>query len=263
VSDRTRMRIAGAQMPVTRNVQENRERILRAIDAARGRGADILLTPEGSLSGYTPDFDAEAVRAALSEVTEAARAAGIGLALGTCFVEPEDGRCYNQLRFYAPDGAFLGCHTKTLRCADHSEPPRGELNDYAVRPLRTFEFGGIVVGGLICNDLWANPECTPMPDPHLSQQLARMGARVIFHAVNGGRSAGEWSQVAWRYHESNLRMRARAGRLWIATVDNCHPVHLRCSAPSGILAPDGSWLVRAPERGEQIYVGDVDLGPDV
>ena len=30
-----------------------------------------------------------------------------------------------------------------------------------------------------------------MPDPHLTQQLARMGARVVFHAVNGGRDGGE------------------------------------------------------------------------
>jgi len=252
-----KIRIAGAQLPVTENVEANVAAILRALDFARANGADILLTPEGSLSGYTPHFDASAVQQALDAVTGAARAAGVGLALGTCFVEPDDGLCYDELRFYAPDGEFLGFHSKILLCGTvRDDPPQGELNDYAASPLRTFGFNAITVGGLVCNDMWANPECTPQPDPHLTQQLAAMGARVIFHAVNGGRSGGEWSQVAWNYHESNLRMRARAGRVYLATVDSSAPVHLRCSAPSGILAPDGAWLVRAPERGEQCYVAD-------
>jgi predicted amidohydrolase len=255
-----KLRIAGAQFAVRNDVQANRAAILRAIDYARTERADILLTPEGSLSGYTPHFEPSAVRQALAEVVEAARAAALGLALGTCFIEPDDGLCYDELRFYGPDGAFLGFHSKILLCGTMcDEPPQGELNCYAARPLRTFAFRGATVGGLICNDMWANPECTPQPDPHLTQQLVRMGARAILHAANGGRSGGEWSQVAWSFHEANLRMRARAGRVYIATVDSSEPVHLRCSAPSGIVGPDGQWQVRAPDRGEQYYVGDVML----
>ena len=81
-----------------------------------------------------------------------------------------------------------------------------------------------------------------MPDPHLLQQLSRMGAKVVFHAVNGGRDGGETSRVAWWYHESNLRLRAMAGKLWIVTVDSCEPVTLPCSAPSGVINPRGSVL---------------------
>ncbi|MCZ7544149.1 MAG: hypothetical protein M5R40_11730 [Anaerolineae bacterium] len=182
--------------------------------------------PEGSLSGYTHDFDAGAVADALRRVAARARESGLGLALGTCFVEPQDNRRYNQIRFYTPDGAYLGFHSKTLLCGTPTEPPEGEINHFDVSPLRVFDYMGIPAGGLICNDLWANPEATPMPDVHLSQQLARMGARVVFHAVNGGRDGSAWSDLAWQYHESNLRMRARAGRVWIVTVDNCHPTHL-------------------------------------
>ena len=118
----------------------------------------------------------------------------------------------------------------------------------------------ITVGGLICNDMWANPGCTPMPDTHLSRQLSKMGAKIIFHAVNGGRDAGEWSEnVNWHYHESNLRMRARAGGLWIATVDNCHPSELRCSAPSGVIDPTGGWVCRAEPKGEQYFAYSINL----
>lgn len=257
-----KLRIAGLQMPVDdHDVAANARRICAGIRAAAAERADVLLTPEGSLSGYRPDFDVTAVAAALAQVTAEAQRCGIGLALGTCFRE-DDGRCYNELRFYRADGEHLGFHTKILRCAHLPvAKPGDELNHYATRELRTFEWApGIVVGGLICNDMWANPECTPMPDVHLVQQLAARGARVIFHAVNGGRDGSEWARVNWQYHEANLRMRARAGGVWIATVDNAFPAHLDCSAPCGVVAPDGSWACRTEARGERMFVHTVQFG---
>jgi predicted amidohydrolase len=189
--------------------------------------------------------------------------AWLGLALGTCFVENDD-RCYNQIRFYDKGGTYLGFHSKTLTCGSLEDPSRGEIEHYAVAPLSTYELDGVRVGALICNDLWANPGCTPQSDLHLSQQLARMGAHVIFHAVNGGRSGGECSQVAWQYHESNLRMRARAGSLYIATVyiatvDNSFPADIDCSSPSGLLDPQGNWLCRSESQGEQFLTFEIEI----
>lgn len=254
-----RLRVAGAQIPVTEDVGSNVEALGRAIDFARSERADILLTPEGSLSGYTHEFDTREVEDALERVTRKAREAEVGLALGTCFVEPDDGKRYNELRFYTPQGDHLGFHSKTLRCGTLDDPSEGEVSHYAVRPLRTFNFLDITIGGLICNDLWANPGCTPMPDEHLSQRLAAMGARVIFHPVNGGRGDDEWRDVVWSYHESNLRMRAKAGGVWIVTVDNCHPPHLRCCVPSGVINPDGSPVCRTEPYGEQLFAYTIDL----
>ncbi len=254
------LRVAVAQIPITRDIDANRETIERAIDWAAEQEAEILLTPEGSLSGYTPKFDQKAVNEALQAIVDRASSNGLALALGTCFVEPDDGKCYNQIRFYDENGEFLGFHPKTLRCGTMTEPVKGEINDFAARPLRTYQLNGITIGGLICNDMWANPGCTPMPDPHLSQQLAKMGAKVIFHAVNGGRSAAAWSQeVYWPFHETNLRMRARTGKLWIVTADNCLPVDIPCSAPSGVVDPNGNWAAQTPDQGEQMVVYTIEL----
>ena len=209
--------------------------------------------------GGTSVAGPEQVRA-LERIVRKASAAKLALALGTCFVEPDDGKCYNQVRFYDADGKFLGFHSKTLRCGTMTDPPKGEINDFAARPLRTYELNGITIGGLICNDLWANPQCTPMPDPHLSQQLAEMGARIIFHAINGGRSDSDWSRdVYWPFHETNLRIRARTGKLWIVTSDNCAPENIPCSAPSGVLAPTGNWAVQAPNQGRHVVVYTIEL----
>jgi predicted amidohydrolase len=253
------IRVSGAQIPVTGDIGSNVKAIERAIDYSVNEGADILLTPEGSLSGYTHKFDRKAVEEALDHIVERARRSNLGFALGTCFIEPGDGKCYNQIRFYKPDGEYLGFHSKTLTCGSLTDPPEGEINHYAVSPLRTFDYNNIKIGGLICNDLWANPGCTPIPDPHLTQQLSKMGGKIIFHAVNGGRSDSEWSDVAWRYHESNLRMRAQAGSLWIVTVDSCYPIHLRCSAPSGVINPKGEWVCNTNPKDEQFFSYTIDL----
>ena len=248
------LRVAGIQMPVARNVAANQRYIEDAILWASAENADILLTPEGSLSGYSHEFDPADVQAALRQVETAAARVRIGLALGTCFVEASDGKTYNQLRFYEPDGRYLGFHSKTLPTGTMNAEPVGEINHYAIRPLRSFHFEQHRIGGLICNDMWANPTCTPMPDPHLTHLLSGQGAQIIFHAVNGGRSREEWSDVNWQFHSSNLRMRARASRIWIVTVDSCEPVGIRCSAPSGVVDPDGNWRCRTRDTGIDRFV---------
>lgn len=250
--------VAGAQIPVTRNVESNLKAIKRAIDFAVDESADILLTPEGSLSGYTHEFDQEATRDALEMILSWA-SGRLGLALGTCYVE-EDGLRYDQIRFYDKDGHYLGFHSKILLCSTLTAPVEGEIKYYGVKPLRAFAFKGVSIGGLICNDLWANPCCTDTPDVHLSQQLARMGAKVIFHVVNGDRDSSEFSRIVARnFHESNLRMRARAGRVWIVTADNCFPDDIPCSSPSGIVNPDGNWEVKLPPQGEGFFAHAIDL----
>lgn len=260
MSSLTKLRVAGAQIPVTNDVSTNVNLITQAIDFSASNNADILLTPEGSLSGYRPDFDVPEVIAALKQVERCAANANVAIALGTCFTEPDDQRCYNQLRFISRDGRDLGAHTKILRCSTLDDEPQGEINHYAARPLRTFNLGGLKVGGLICNDLWANPSCTPMPDPHLSQQLANLGAKIVFHAVNGGRDRSNWARdVWWPLHETNLRVRARSGRLWIVTVDNCHPLDMPCSTPSGVVNPNGEWAIRTKCQGKQFFVHTIEV----
>ena len=257
---KTSLRVATAQIPVTDSISENSATIHRALDVAIKEKADVLLTPEGSLSGYKPKFDQAEVDKELARIVKRASKAGIALALGTCYIEPDDKKCYNQLRFYDSSGKFLGFHSKTLLCGSFSDPPEGEINDYATRPLRTFEIKGIRVGGLICNDMWANPQCTPMPDPHLSQKLSKAGAQIIFLAINGGRDGGAWSEeVNWPYHEVNMRMRAAAGRVWVVSADNSYPHTVPCSAPSGVLKPNGQWAAQAPRKGEHVTVHTIEV----
>jgi predicted amidohydrolase len=247
-----KIRVAGAQIPVLGDIGCNKDSIEMALDYAIEEKADILLTPEGSLSGYHPHFDQKQVDEELSYILERAKKAHLGLALGTCYKEPSDSEIYNQIRFYDKNGAFLGFHSKILKTT-------GESSHYKSSPLRTFQFENLTIGGLICNDLWANPGCTVEPDPHLTQELANRGAKIIFHAINGGRSDDPFMETVRQYHESNLLMRANAGKIWIVCVDNCFPFGVKCSAPSGVINPEGKWVFKAPLLNDHCFVYDIEI----
>jgi hypothetical protein len=214
------MKVAVAQLPVQKVIKANVREILAAIDFARTSKADILLTPEGSLSEYTHVFDGAELSSALQKIVGAAAEGGVGLALGSCMIE-SDGLCYNELRFYGKEGELLGFHAKTLTCGSWDRPPRGEIEHFHVSPLRTFSFNGITIGG---------------------------------------RDGGELStRVTRNYHESNLLLRALAGGLFIATADNCLPLELPTSSWGGVVSPEGAWLMKLADRGLQVGICTIDL----
>lgn len=254
------MRVSGYQMCVNDNsVNDNYVSICEALKKASSDRSDIMLTPEGALSGYHNRFNNDEVQKALNDIVSLAKSLKIGLALGTCIYE-QDGKCYNQIRFYEKDGRFLGFHSKILTCSESlDEPYSGEITFYSVKPLEVFEFQGVKIAGLICNDMWANPCCTPVPDPHLTHLLARMGARVIFHAVNGGKGDQDMTNLFHQFHESNQRLRAIADKLYIVTVDNAYPPDRDNTCTGGVISPEGKYLCKLPIRGEGFFTQEIPI----
>jgi len=248
------VRIAALQMLVMPDVAENEARILAGVDRAAADGADFLLTPEGSLSGYHSDFDGAEVEAAVGRVTAAARAAHVGLALGTCYKEKDGGSgvCYNEVRIYDPGGDYLGHHAKILRCSPIAHPGTGEMVQFAEGTLRTFEWRELRFGVLICNDLWATPGFTTMPNPYLAWRLKQMGAQFLLHAINSGR---DLRHRPW--HESCSAMWAKATQLPILQVNAAPADGQPLNAPSGLLGPDGMRLLSVPDCTEEYFVCDV------
>lgn len=96
-----------------------------------------------------------------------------------------------------------------------------------------------------------------MPDSHLTHQLAQKGAKIIFHAVNGGRGDQERIDLNRAFHESNQRLRASADNLYIVTVDNAHPIEKENSCSSGVISPKGHYLNKLPHMGEGLFVQDI------
>ena len=99
-------------------------------------------------------------------------------------------------------------------------------------------------------DFWltAGPRAAAFEDG-----LARfLGLRHAL-AVNSGSSPEHIP-----FHESNLALRARESRLYIVTANAADPDG-PVNARSGVVSPEGEWLVQCPRDGEQTYAYDLEL----
>jgi predicted amidohydrolase len=186
----------------------------------------------------------------------------VGLVLGTCYKEEEEARrtwdptypakreefCYDQVRVFSPTGEYLGAYSKILLGSSLQQPGTGEMKSFVAGSLRTFSWNGICFGVLICNDLWATPGSTTIPNPYLPWQLKKMGAEVIFHSVNTGHV-----QRYRPYHESSEALWAWSLSVPIVTVnaltDHTKPINCR----SGVIGADGERKCEAPDVGERFF----------
>jgi predicted amidohydrolase len=246
--------LAGLQMNVTKDIKKNRENIMAGIDQAAQAGASFLITPEGSLSGYTSDFDQNELTGALQEVVAEAANKKVGLMLGTCCRELKKGKqfCFNQVRVYAPEGHFLGAHSKILRCSSLDLPGTGEMVAYVEGELRTFDWRGHRFGILICNDLWATPGYTTMPNPYLPWKLKQMGAQFIVHCINSGTI-----QRYRPFHESSAELWALSLELPIVEVNAAREKEV-INAQSGLIDATGKRSLRVPDSGLQFFTVKID-----
>ncbi len=107
-----KIRLAGAQLPVTVDIQANKKEILKAIDWAKENEVNHLLTPEAALSGYMSGWqkNMNEITDALKEIEEHQSKSGLCLHLGTNNKEPDKyGDVFrNQIRHYNPDGVLYG-----------------------------------------------------------------------------------------------------------------------------------------------------------
>jgi predicted amidohydrolase len=247
------LRIAGLQMDVSSAIQENEQTIIRHLNDLTDRKIDFLITPEGSLSGYTSQFDREALNKSLKKITEVAKDLNIGLILGTCYKEIVNGKeyCYNQARIYLPDGTFLGAYSKILTCSPLDNPGTGEMMEYVQGSVKTFSYNGVEFGILICNDLWATPGYTTIPNPYLPWKMQEKGAEAIFHIINSG------TDLTYRtFHEASVELWAQQLDITIVEVNAAHG-NKEINAASGVVNEHGERVKVVNNRGEQLFVYDI------
>jgi predicted amidohydrolase len=236
------LRITGVQMRVYPTKAENLPRILNLIERCQ---SDFIVFPEMALTGYNHGFSDEKTRTAWAEIAATCRRAYVTALVGTG--ARMDGHTYIQTRIFTDEGALLGTYEKLAPTeSDRKWCRPGE-------ELRTFEHGGLKFGCLIGNDLWVTPGTGPYPDYRLSLQLAQRGVDLIFHSANTG------TDSLYRvWHEENLKLRAREAGRPIFTV-NAVPEHAPVTSPSGVISPEGEWLMRAEASGEHVFTWEMEI----
>lgn len=247
--------IAGLQMNVSNSIAENERTIIRYLNSLKDKNVDFLITPEGSLSGYHSEFNGQELKEALTKVVSVAKSVNVGLILGTCFKDSIDGReyCYNQARVYLPDGNFLGAYSKILTCSPLNNPGTGEMMEYVQGTVRTFSLKDIDVGILICNDLWATPGYTTIPNPYLPWKMKEAGAEIIFHIINSGTDMGYRT-----FHEASVELWAKTLKIPIVEVNAAHGNN-EINAGSGIIGKDGEKMKSVNNKGERLFIYSISV----
>ena len=181
------MKVTIAQINTTNgDLKGNTQKIIQAIDKARGDGSDLIVFPEVTTHGYTSQDwfqDADIIEHSLDTLREIIPAtAGITAIVGTIRPnEDRDGRPIYNVAAVIHDGELLGFADKTLLPEyDVFDDPRWfEPSDGSNR--RLFDVNGVKLGVVVCEDFWNDKtfwkERLYESDP--TDEVIAMGADVI------------------------------------------------------------------------------------
>lgn len=230
------LRVAVYQMATGSAIEGNARKIHDAIDRVISRGAQLLVVPEGALSGYLPerDLDFDLLSKAEADIVAHSSGAAVWLALGT--TRRTDGKWRNTALLYSPSGEAVASYDKTHLTEEDKK---------VFRPgdgLPVFHVGEWTVGFQICFD---------MRFPENWRILRRKGAELVIHLSSASRSAG-WKVPVL---EGAVRSRAAENGMFVASANDARAPQMMVSA---ICDPDGKDLARATENEETILVAELD-----
>jgi predicted amidohydrolase len=238
------MRLAVQQTaPLSGDVAGNLQRLEHTALTAAAAGAELLVCPEMSLTGYnigaaTVQRLAEPAGGALSEaVATIAQSAGIAIVYG--YPERDaDGAMFNAAQCMSADGQRVANHRKTHL---FGELDRGMFSAAAeLSPV--FELNGWRIGLLICYEV---------EFPENARCLALAGAELIVVPTANMR---EFDFVAMTL----VPARAYENQCFVAYANHCgSESDIEYGGLSSIVGPDGAFLELA-ERDEALPIATLD-----
>ena len=213
--------IVVAQFPVSLSISRNLETMCAVLE--NSRPGDMLVFPEGCVSGYSTDLSfletihpAE-LQVALDHLQQEAARRSITVWAGACI--QEEGRWYNAAYGFTPAGTAHVYHKINL--ANHE---RGTFTPGDRLPVFKIDTGaGIVMVGV--------QMCREVRFPEQWGVLARGGAQVFVHLNNA--VGAERYQPVWKSH---LVSRAAETQRFVASANNAAPQQI---SPTILVGPDG------------------------
>jgi len=245
------MRVALAQIaPVLGDIRANFQRAMEVIAEAKGLGADLVVFPELSLTGYTLGQVSEEVSIDVEDerVTSLVEAAG-ETSLVISFHE-DDGslRTYNSAAYFE-DGSLVRLHRKLyLPTYGIFEERKHFSPGQTMRAFGT-KFGRMAI--LICNDAW---------QPALGFLAVQDGARVLLIPTSSADSRFPGDMDTTQYWYDITRFYARMLECYVVFTNRVGTEgELAFWGSSHVMDPLGNVVVEAPLYKEALITADLDL----
>lgn len=236
------------------DAETNLQNILRALDEAGARNAQLVLLPECSYPAYYlkdgHPYDRPGVRPfeeARQLLSEKALRYGYWLAAGMAAPAPTGGVTNSGLVF-GPDGEVRGQYDKSFLW--HFDTQWFERGD----AFPVFDMGFCRAGILICADGRL---------PEIARTLTVNGAEVILDLtawVASGRDASQLSNIQCEYM---MPVRAFENGVWVAAADKwgTEDGSIVYAGRSCVIDPLGVTRVCAPSMGDAVITYDVEPMP--
>jgi len=211
-SDRCRnVRVAAAQMSISKDSQCNIDSAERLVREAAKKGSNIVLLPElfqfsyffqvedptnfSLSSAYSPNSNPLLLRFS-------SLAKELGVVIPLSFFEKKKKSYFNSVAVIDADGKVLGCYRKShiIKSPGYSEKFYASPGDTGFRVFRT-KFGSLGVG--ICQDQWF---------PEAARAMALKGAEILLFPTSIGAgslehhhdSVGRWQRTVTGHAACNL-----------------------------------------------------------
>ena len=209
------------------------ERIARYAKQASSAGAQLVLFPEASLSGYnnTPEVTKRVAQAADSDtsntIAEVCKRHDVAIAYG--FAEKKDGKTYNSVQLIDENGVARALYRKTHLWGQQDRTLFTQGDDL----VAVIDWLGWKIGLLICYDI---------EFPETVRRLALEGAELI---LNPTALMSPWTTVA----DLIVPARAYESQLFIAYANFCGSEYeQQYVGHSCIVGPDGTNLAKAADE---------------
>lgn len=248
-TNRDRMRVAMAQINcIVGDMPGNREKILDYVERAKTQEADMVVFPEMTITGYSPEdqvYRGSFVRDNLRILRSLAEEIkGITAIVGFIDVDDE-GRLYNAAAVIA-DGKIKGVYRK-------KELPNDSVFDeernYAHGETdEIYDLGGIPFGVNICQDVWIDKDGV-----YLKQ--AESGAKVLINI-----SASPYYMNKLDARKGLLQKRVmQTDAFYVYTNLVGGQDEVVYDGGSFIMGPNGQVIAQAGRFEEELVVADLDI----
>jgi predicted amidohydrolase len=230
-----------AQFPVSFSIQRNLEMIAAVLQETRA--GDLVLFPEGAVSGYATDLsfleeiNPHELTAALERIQKEAQKRRIYVWVGACVKQAD--RWFNCAYGFSAGGETQVYHKVNL--ANHE---RGIFSVGDQLPVFELDMpaGKVRVGVQICRELRF---------PEQWGWLARCGAQLFLHLNNA--TGDDTFQPVWKSH---LVSRAAETQRFVLSANNAAPQQI---CPTIAIAPDGQVIAEVVSEKPQTLRLELDL----
>ncbi len=230
------MKIKIVNFPISKNISENANEIIRILKSANK--GELVIFPEGALSGYFPQngfisIDYSYVEKALQEIQELSKTLEIFIVLGTLIGDGDN--LFNSAIFLSPFG-----ERKIYNKINLATLERGQIQSGGELPVFSIEE----------NNSFGIQLCREIRFPEQWRVLAMNGAKFIVHINNAINDDGDDADV-WRSH---LISRAAELQRFVISV-NVASDKQKC--PTMVVDPNGHILEEV--RSSELVVKNLEL----